>query len=740
MTTMPLASNRDRQTWKHAGRPALIALLVSLTTILAACGEFGGAESGTAAAPQQLTGGAGGAASEAAFQSSVYQLTTANCGGSGCHATTRSPLHAHPPISTAHSAVLTKVDLANPGASRMVTKLMSGNAGNPTFHHCWTSLDVAGCTADQAAMTAAIQQWADDINFGPGGVAVSDTLSSSSITLADGVQDVGSERVTDNMIAFWEFKEGSGPVAADTSGIDPPIDLALQGNDITWLSSYGVNIVEGRLFGDPSTARKLYDHIADPSSGTNQYTVELWISNATVDLTGPARIMTYSSNQNRRNMMLGQVQYQYFFRNRSTDPEISLNGTEALATYDQDEDLQDRLQHVVLTYDQYRGRRIYVDALFTDDIDESGGDPLWNWDPAYPLVFGDENTFGRQWEGQVRMAAVYNAALTEAQIQQNFIAGVGKRLKMRFDVAQWAGAGTAVEFVVSDFDNGSYLFCTPTFRMTGATPVRVANMRIAVNGVIATTGQAFTTVDTLAAADGQELSAQCSIIAKPVPPNPTGDEFAIVFEYLGGFENVVVPLNPPVGGVVLSSGAVPANGLRDFARINESMAEVTGVDPLLTEVRDVYLGLVQQLPPGPDLRTFVSSHEVGIAKLALEYCDALVEDVPLRRAMWLTTLDDPVNGFDFGLDPLNAFGTRLAPDVARRNLIYDGLYDNMLVHGANESLTLQPDRVDVRAHLDTMVDDLLVLCETNVCNAERTETTVKGACAAVLSSAAMNLH
>jgi hypothetical protein len=98
MTTMPLASNRDRQTRKHAGRPALVALLIGLTAVLAACGEFGGAESGTAAAPQQLTSGVGGAASEAAFQNSVYQLTTANCGGSGCHSTTRSPLHAHPDI------------------------------------------------------------------------------------------------------------------------------------------------------------------------------------------------------------------------------------------------------------------------------------------------------------------------------------------------------------------------------------------------------------------------------------------------------------------------------------------------------------------------------------------------------------------------------------------------------------------------------------------------------------------
>ena len=108
MTTMPLASNQDRQNGGRALRASLTTVLLGFIFLLAACGEFAGGESGETAAPQQLTGGAGGAASEAAFQATVYQLTTANCGGSGCHSTTRSPLHAHPVVSTAHSAVLTK--------------------------------------------------------------------------------------------------------------------------------------------------------------------------------------------------------------------------------------------------------------------------------------------------------------------------------------------------------------------------------------------------------------------------------------------------------------------------------------------------------------------------------------------------------------------------------------------------------------------------------------------------------
>ncbi len=40
----------------------------------------------------------------------------------------------------------------------------------------------------------------------------------------------------------------------------------------------------------------------------------------------------------------------------------------------------DRLQHVVMTFDQFRGRRIYVNGRWTDDLDESDAGRLWTWE------------------------------------------------------------------------------------------------------------------------------------------------------------------------------------------------------------------------------------------------------------------------------------------------------------------------------------------------------------------------
>ena len=63
--------------------------------------------------------------------------------------------------------------------------------------------------------------------------------------------------------------------------------------------------------------------------------------------------------------MLGQAEYNYHARTRtvaSNALDAGRNGLPALQTADADRDAQDRLQHVVVTYDQFRGRRIYVDG------------------------------------------------------------------------------------------------------------------------------------------------------------------------------------------------------------------------------------------------------------------------------------------------------------------------------------------------------------------------------------------
>jgi len=652
----------------------------------------------------------------------VYPIVREHCAECHAGAGPGSPSIAHPNLDTAFTATMNsqKVNLTTPNRSRLVRRLSAD------FHHCWSD-----CMLDGMQMEAAIAAWAEVVALaapppGTGGTpgigGPVDLIASTALRLGDGQEDLGAERYRDNLIAFYDFKEGTGAVARDTSGVEPPMDLTLTG--ASWMSNYGIEIETGKASATRVASRKLYDRIANAQTGSQQYSVEAWVIPANVTQEGPARIISYSSNPGTRNFHLGQTLYSYDFRNRSVLPAIDGNGRPELITYPADQDLQATLQHVVITYDQYRGRRIYVDGLWTDDLDEQGPGRLWNWDPNHTFLLGNEPSNDRLWLGKLQLVAVYDLALTQAQIDQNFAAGVGKRLIMRFDVSAWAGAGSFIEFMVSEFDEFSYLFCQPTFVSPNATGFRVANLRVAVNGVVPVSGQSFQSIDALVQEPRQLLSRQCSVISKD--HGAADDVFTIEFEALGNFADPVDPGPPPVPPTEVFGDPLPSEGLRDFDKVNTTMASLTGVDPNSAGVSDTFAELEQQLPGTFDLRTFSSSQQVGISKLALEYCDALIESNALRTAFFGTT-----PAFQFDQPVTTAFS-----DQAKRDLIIDRLVDRLL--GAN--IAYQPSRDEARPALNDLISELTAGCTATTCDATRTRNVVKGACTAVLSSAAVTVH
>jgi hypothetical protein len=363
-----------------------------------------------------------------------------------------------------------------------------------------------------------------------------------------------------------------------------------------------------------------------------------------------------------------------------------------------------------------------VNGVFTDDLDEIEPSPLWNWSDSHRVVLGNDVSNDRQWQGSIRLVAIYKYALTDAQILQNFNAGVGKRVLMRFDISQWAGAGAYIEFVVSELDDYSYLFCSPSFHAPNVTNARVAKLRVLVNGQTPVSGQAFTNVDTVVTATEQPLSPLCSIIQKDA--GPLSDVFTIDFEYLA---NYLAPKPPPPVPPLPPrqfTGPLPTDGLRDFRRINESMAAVTGVSPNLASVRTTYDDLALQLPAAADLRTFASAQQVAVTKLSLEYCDALVETPALRTAFFGNILD-------FTQPATTAFASQ-----ATRDALVQRFVDRTF--GVN--VTYQPSFAEVQPVLDPLIDDLTAGCTAATCDAQRTATVVKSLCAATLASAAASIH
>lgn len=644
------------------------------------------------------------------FANTVYPLLTSYC--YACHRPSspnpQSPFFADSDVNAAYAAALSKMDLATPANSRFVQRL------GQEFHNCW-----GDCSDNAEEMRAEIAAFADQI---PATEIDPQLVISRSLNLGDGVVAAGGNRHEANVIALYEFKTGAGNIAYDTSGVEPAINLSLSGQ-VDWVGGYGLDFINGKAQGTTTASRKLANLIRS----TGEYTIEAWVVPANVTQEGPARIVSYSAGTAARNFTLGQTRYNYDFLHRSGT--TNGNGEPALSTADADERLQATQQHVVVTFDPASGRRIYVNGVHTGDLDPAAGGSLADWDDTYALVFGNEVSGNRPWQGKLRLVAIHNRALTVGQILQNFEAGVGEKFFLLFGVGHLVDVPQSyIMFEVSQFDSYSYLFNRPTFISLdpAAQPdgIAIQAMRIGINGREATVGQAYRNLDAIVTRDaytpnGQILSGLGTIVA--LEQGVGNDEFFLSFERIGTHTNVVTEPVPAPPAAPADSEPVPDIGLRTFDEINASMAAMTGVDPTTPAVVATFTAIRQQLPTAEDIEGFLSAHQIAISQLAIEYCNALVGNTALRSTYFA--------GFDFGASAATTFDTQ-----GERDLIIDPLFDRMYGIG----LTTQPDPADVAAELNALIAGLTA-CGGG-CAADRTETVVKAACAATLGSAAMLLQ
>lgn len=645
-------------------------------------------------------------ASTGLFAGSVYPLLTAYC--SNCHSDTsavaQSPFFASADIDVAYEAAQTRMDLDTPANSRFVNRLGS------EFHNCWTN----SCTADAQEMQNAIAAFSAAIT--PDSVDP-DLVTSKALKLTDGIISSAGGRYENNVIALYEFKTGSGNTVFDTSGVEPALNLSLSGS-YSWVGGWGVAFTDGKAQGSTTASRKLHDLI----KSTNEYAVEAWVVPGNVTQDGPARIVSYAGSSQTRNFMLGQTLYAYDSFNRSTETDV--NGEPQLSTAADEEDLQASLQHVVVNYDPTNGRRIYVNGEFTDDLDTVAGGLLTDWDDTYALAVASEVDNETRWAGTVRLLAIHNRALSDDQIRQNFDVGVGERYFLLFNVSEHVGLTDAyVVFEVSQFDNYSYLFDEPFFIMLDDTmnpgTIPMAGIRIGLNGRELAVGQAFASIDTTITdaeydVEGlQRLSSLGTVIQ--LDKGPTLDEFFLTFERLGDAENVFVEAEPatPASPPDLPRG--PAQGVRDFAEVNATMAKLTGIGTSTASVANTYDLVKQAMPVNPDLGGFVSSQQMGITQLAISYCAALVDDTTARAAYF--------PGLNFNAAPATAY--------ADPTLLTNPLFNRMVGTG----IGTQPAQVDLAGEIDDLITRLSAC--GGACEADRTERIAKGACAAVLGSATM---
>jgi hypothetical protein len=549
--------------------------------------------------------------------------------------TPQAPYFASSDPNQAYLEAQPKINLDDPAASRFVERLADES------HHCWptTAGGAPDCPGSAAAMLAAITAYANTIPV----TTVDPTLViSKALLLQQGIIASGGNRYDADTIAKYEFKEGSGSIAYDTSGVSPEADLTVSGN-VTWDQAWGI------IFGEGSRAQALTttsQKIADLVQTTGEYSIEVWASPANITQT-KANIVSYSGSDTARDATLSQDAAQYEAETRSSKTDT--NGDPPLLTSATGDFAQAALQHIVLTYDPVNGQKLYVNGQFTGDVDPNGGGSIANWDNTFALVLGNETTGDRQWLGEIRFLAIHDSALTPAQVLQNFNAGVGQKYYLLFDVSAIVGIPESyIMMTAMQYDNYSYLFYDPTFitLTANAQPqnIPIKGIRIGINGSIPTVGQSFSTVDTTigppayTAANGQLLSSVGAVIGVDV--GVTGDMFFLSFDQLGSQTHVYVDPVVPPNPTVTDNTPQPDLGVHLFAEVNASMAAVTGVPVSDPAIAPVYTAEEQSLPAVPQVSAFTASEQTAISQLAGAYCGELLANQQYRDAFFNSpTLD-----------------------------------------------------------------------------------------------------
>jgi Concanavalin A-like lectin/glucanases superfamily len=680
------------------------------------------------------------------YQNTIYTLTSVYC--SKCHssqanpATQQAPYFADPNITTAYQAAIPKIDFTGCLPQNSATFATTCGINSRFYqrlatdmHNCWST-----CSADAALMLAQIQAFAMDAtptNLDPSLVV------SKGLTLTQGTVASGANRYDADTIAKYMFSEGNGATAYDTSGIDPAADLTLTGH-YQYDGSWGVIFLAGG--GKAQATVQASSKLNTLIQATGEFSIEAWVTPAVV-ATNLSDIVSYSGGDTLRNFTLAQTNQDYDFQLRSSNS-TGLNGMPQLQTPDATMALQAALQHVVLTYDPINGRQIYVNGVNQNIADPQKGGTISNWDNTFALVLGSEVSGDNGFQGEIKFLAIHQRALTAAQVMQNFNAGVGQRYYLLFNISSVPGVNVPQAYMmltVSQYDNYSYLFFQPTFISLDATgkpttSIPVKGMRIGINGTIPLVGQAYSPLNTSITAagytaQGEVLSTVGTVIA--LESGPLTDQFFLQFDQLGTASDVIVDASPcPAGQTTcmqaLNLGPVMADmGVRSFAQVNSTFSQITGIPTSNMSVVSTYQSVQQQLPAINTLEAYSSAAQVGVAQLAVQYCQQVMATPAIQATVFPSIT---FSGSTYST--VTASGTDGAGNTqySASGQAAQVIADLAALSVGNGTLTHQPATATVTTELTNLVG---TLCSGSTpCNsAARVSAVTVGACAAALGNA-----
>jgi len=237
-------------------------------------------------------------------------------------------------------------------------------------------------------------------------------------------------RITRGLVVLYTFEEGSGRTVHDVSGAGLPLDLIVEdGWAVSWIPGGGLSIDSPTIVASASAATK----VIDSCWATDEISIEAWLkpSDEASGDSSPARIVTLSKNKSKRNFSLGQGMPAdqrtpvYDVRLRTT--ETSDNGLPSL--YTPEGSLTAQLSHVVYTRSASGVARLYINGI--EGANGNIGGDFSGWDDSFRLALANELSPADKhlaWLGEYHLVAIYNRALSQAEVRRNFEARAGLTL------------------------------------------------------------------------------------------------------------------------------------------------------------------------------------------------------------------------------------------------------------------------------------------------------------------------
>ena len=211
----------------------------------------------------------------------------------------------------------------------------------------------------------------------------------------------------DGLVFLWETAESDNTIL-DASGETLHVcEIAARAG--------GIIAADGQmeLTNGAFIAENAADRVLSACQQSNQLTIECLVTTDNLNQSGPARIVSFSKDATNRNFTLGQEGNRFAVRIRT--PRTGANGLRgefSFATID-----AGKPTHVIVSY--FPGNvYCYVDGALVYSGSGIQGE-FSNWE-LYPLLFGDEASGGRDWQGKLSRVAIYSRFVGLEEAAQKF--------------------------------------------------------------------------------------------------------------------------------------------------------------------------------------------------------------------------------------------------------------------------------------------------------------------------------